>query len=247
MGRGDPWRVRTNVPVALRALRIRRAWRQADLGRRAGLSRDTVSRTEAGELQGLTIGSLSRLVEAIDATLVVEVRWHGADLDRLVDQVHAQVQNAAADRLGASGWIARAEVSFNDFGDRGRIDLVAWHPSTRVLLVVEVKSRIGDVQETLGRLDVKARLGATIAEQLGWGRPSHTVPALVLAEDRTGRRVLVRHEALFRRYGVRGRTAVSWLRHPVGEPSGLLWFESADSDSARTKRVGRVRTDQAAG
>ena len=123
------------MPVALKALRIRRGWRQEDLGRRAGLSRDAVSRAERGELQGLTINSIQRLAEAVDATLNLELRWHGADLDHLVDRTHASMQEAAARRLASAGWLGQPEVSFNHFGDRGRCDLVAWHPGTRTLLI----------------------------------------------------------------------------------------------------------------
>lgn len=67
--------VRTNVPTAIRALRRAREWRQADLGAQATLSRDVVSRVENGELAGLTIGSLELLAGALEATLVVELRW----------------------------------------------------------------------------------------------------------------------------------------------------------------------------
>jgi transcriptional regulator with XRE-family HTH domain len=226
-------RVRTNVPVAIRALRRRRSWRQDDLGRRAGLTRDAVSRAEQGELNGLTIGSLSRLVAALDATLAVEVRWHGADLDRLLDRAHALVQNAASHRLIASGWLVQPEVSFNRFGDRGRCDLLAWHPASRTVLVVEVKSRIGDLQDTLGRLDIKARLGPVLAQQAGWGRPARVVRALVLAEDRTNRRILARHASLFGLFGERGRGAIRWLRHATPPATGLIWFELTDSGHRR--------------
>jgi hypothetical protein len=211
------------------------------------VSRDTVSRAELGQLSGLTLGSLSRIVEALDATLLVEARWHGADLDRLVDRAHAEMQNAAAHRLSEAGWLARPEVSFNHFGDRGRCDLVGWHPSTRTLLIVEVKSRIGNLQETLGRLDVKIRLGPVISQQLGWGRPLRVVPALVLGDDRTTRRVLTRHEALFRSFGLRGRAAAAWLRAPVDDLSGLIWFERTNSDEGRITSANRVRVGRRAG
>lgn len=238
--------MRTNVPEAMRALRRRQRLRQEDLGRRAGLSRDAVSRAESGELEGLTLGSLARLAEAADGILVVEVRWRGADLDRLIDSAHAAVQDAAARRVGSAGWLARAEVSFNHYGDRGRCDLLAWHPRTRTLLVVEVKSRLGDIQDTLGRLDVKVRLGAILAGQVGWGQPAWVVPALVLGDDRTSRRVLSRHESLFRRYGTRGRIALAWLRAPVAT-SGLIWFERTDSDQRRVIGPQRVRATRPAG
>jgi hypothetical protein len=75
--------------------------------------------------------------------------------------------------------MVQPEVSFNHYGDRGSCDLVALHPGAQALLVVEVKSRLGDVQDTLRRLDTKARLGPMLAEQLGWPRPQLVGRALV--------------------------------------------------------------------
>jgi transcriptional regulator with XRE-family HTH domain len=210
------------------------------------MSRDTVSRTERGRLEGLTIGALAQLADALDASLVVEFSWRGADLDRLVDRAHAAVQNAAASRLGRAGWIARAEVSFNHYGDRGRCDLLAWHPGSNSLLIVEVKSRIGDVQDLLGRLDVKVRLGQLLAAQSGWPQPARIVPALVLKDDRAARAVLERHPAIFDRYGLRGRAALAWLRVP-GDASGLIWYEGANSDEVRINGARRVRIGRSAG
>lgn len=240
--------MRTNVPVAIRRLRVRRRWRQEDLGRRAGLSRDAVSRAECRALEGLTVRSLSRLVDALDATLVVEIRWQGADLDRLIDREHAHIQEAAARRLASRGWSVQAEVSFNHYGDRGSCDLVAWHPRTRTLLVVEVKSRIGNLQDLLQRLDVKVRLGEILARQLGWPPPQAVVRALVAADDRNSRRVVERHAALFNAFGPRGRVAIAWIRAPSAAVGGLLWFEQpADSDTGGSMRTERVRIGRSAG
>lgn len=238
--------MRTNVADAIRVLRREHGWRQTDLGHRAGLSRDTVSRAERGALDGLTLGALSRLAAALDASLAVDLRWRGADLDRLIDRAHAAMQNRAAARLGEAGWLTRPEVSFNHYGDRGRCDLLGWHPRSRTLLVVEVKSRIGDVQDLLGRLDIKVRLGLVLAEQCGWSQPALVVPALVFRGDRATRAVLERHPAIFRRYGLRGRSALSWLRTPA-YATGLVWFESADSDLTRVIGPSRVRTGRPAG
>lgn len=240
--------MRTNLPVAVRALRRLRRWRQADLGDRAGVSRDTVSRAELGELAGLTVRSLEQLAAALDAVLVVELRWQGAELDRLVDQAHATLQEAVAARLRSAGWTTHLEVSFNHYGDRGRCDILAWHASTRTLLIVEVKSRLGNLQETLGSLNVKRRLGRLLAEQVGCADPSAVVVALVVADHRTGRRVVERHPSMFEAFGLRGRAATAWIAAPSGAPAGLLWFEALpDSDSNRTTTGQRVRVTRGAG
>ncbi len=229
--------MRTNVPRAMRGLRARLGWRQVDLGTRAGLSRDAVSRVERGVLDTVTLATLDRLVAALDAQLLVEVRWRGADLDRLVDRLHAAVQDQTAARLAKFGWLVQPEVSFNHFGDRGSCDLLAWRPDAQALLVVEVKSRLGDVQDTLRRLDTKARLGPMLAEQLGWPIPRIVGRALVFAEHRTTRRHVAGHAALFDGYALRGASARRWLRAPNGPAPRLLWFQSLpDSRQVRTKR-----------
>jgi hypothetical protein len=42
-------------------------------------------------------------------------------------------------RLGGS-WQVVVEYTFNHYGDRGSVDVVAWHAGAGALLLVEVKS-----------------------------------------------------------------------------------------------------------
>jgi transcriptional regulator with XRE-family HTH domain len=227
-----------NIPRAVRALRVRAGWTQATLGSRAGLSRYVVSRTERSELASMTLGNLDRIAVALGATLHVQLRWRGEQLDRLIDAAHAALQEAFAELLTGLGWVVRAEVSFNHFGDRGRVDIIGLHPTRRLVVVAEIKSGIGDIQETLGRLDIKTRLGAVIAREIGWTNVAAIVPVLVIADTRAARRTVEGHAALFNRFSLRGRRAVAWLRRPGAEvPSGLLWFANRpDLHPVRTQR-----------
>jgi transcriptional regulator with XRE-family HTH domain len=159
--------LRTNLPRALRHLRRHRGWRQLDLAGRTGVSRQVISRIERGEIGPVQLRTFTRLAEAFEATVEMTVRWQGEQLDRLTDAAHAHVVESAAALLRADGWTTRAEVSFNHYGDRGRVDLLAFHPVARIVVVVEAKSAIGDTQDTIGRLDVKARLGSMLAEGEG--------------------------------------------------------------------------------
>ena len=52
-------------------------------------------------------------------------------------------------------------------GERGSIDILAWHPLTRVLLVIEIKSVVPDIQATLAGLDRKVRPRSAIGEERG--------------------------------------------------------------------------------
>ena len=114
------------------------------------------------------------------------------------------------------------EVSFNHYGDRGRIDLLAWQPVQNIMLVVEVKSELEDAQALLGGLDVKSRVAPMLARRLGIGAVNGVAPFIVVGEGSTSRDRLRRLAPLFGRYATRGRAAISWLRQPDGLPTGLL-------------------------
>jgi len=218
--------------------------RQADLAERAGMSREMISRVERGALTGMQIGHLVRIVEALGGSVAIEVRRRGEQLDRLVDAAHAAIESQVASLLTNAGWLVQVEVSFNRYGERGRCDIVALHRRSGIMVVVEVKSRLGDLQETLGRLDVKRRIAGYIAGELGWSRPTQVVPCLVIGDSRAARRLVKNHAPLFRGFATRGRSAIAWIRRPAGSPDiGLLWFQ-ADAPSSRgvTARFGsRVR------
>lgn len=82
----------------------------------------------------------------------------GAQIGRQIDWRHAALVEAVVELLAPLGWEPTVEYSFNHYGDRGSVDVLAWHPETRALLVVEVKSDLRNLQETLHALDVKRRV-----------------------------------------------------------------------------------------
>lgn len=234
--------MRTNLSRAVRALRWRQGLTQAFLAERAGVSREVISRLERGDFEGMAFRSMSQVAEALGGQLDVQLRWRGARLDHLLDAEHAAIQDGEARQLVEWGWIVRAEVSFNHSGDRGRVDLVAYAPAVGVLMVVEVKSVIGDIQDTIGRLNVKARLGSVLAREVGIGTVAAVVPALVIGDSRAARRIVARHASLFQSFPIQGRQARSWVRRPTSTaPPGLLWFaERPNSHHDDTRAANRV-------
>ncbi len=204
---------------AVRALRRRRGWRQEDAAGRAGVHRSTWSLLERGQLDAITLPTLRRCLQVLEVRLTLVAQWRGSALDRLLDEDHSRLQAAWKQRLEGWGWVVVAEVSFNRYGDRGRIDLLAWHPPSRVLLVVEIKTLIADAQGLLGPMDVKTRVAPAVARQRGWAS-SAVVPLLVLAESSTNRRHLESRAPLFSHLSLRGRGALVWLRRPSGPAAG---------------------------
>ena len=140
---------------------------------------------------------------------------------------------------GLLAWIAQPEVSFSIYGERGVIDILAWHAGPRALLLIEIKTDIVDVNELLGTLDRKRRLARQVAAERGWNALEVGV-WLVVAEGTTNRRRVEAHRSVLRSVlpddGFRVRT---WLRDPVGVLAALsFWGPSF----GRVPRAGRGQT-----
>jgi transcriptional regulator with XRE-family HTH domain len=225
----------------IRMLRHRRGWRQTDLALRAGVSATAVGLIERGEAERLSLRTVRRVASAVGLRLGWNLGAGAAGLARLADADHARCTDFLMRRLAANAWLTRAEVSFNEYGDRGRIDVLAFHPASGILLVIEIKTLIIDAQELLGGLDVKRRVGIRLARSLGW--PARTVvPMLAVLTTTTNRRRVAEHPHLFGRFGVRGRRAGAWLRHPGPLDGGLLIMVNApDRKHSDLRRAGRQR------
>jgi len=213
----------------LRALRQRRRLTQTALGARLGWSRSKVSRIETGRLSGVAFDDLERVAAELGARIRLDLAWHGAALDRLIDERHAALVDATVRWLTAAGWNAVVEASFSIYGERGSIDVFAWHPAGP-LLVVEVKASIGDANQTLIGIDRKVRLAPSIAKERRW--PAGSVGGiLVVASTTTSRRRIALHDAAFR--ASLPSTAAEcrrWVASPSGRPArGIVFLEAPDS------------------
>src|SRR5689334_15861025 len=134
------------VGLAIRALRRRRGWTQTELGMYARCSKSEISRIERG--QDTDLARIERVLGALGARLSIKVLFQGEELDRTLDRDHATLVNAMVELLSGHGWLPIPEATFQVYGERGSIDILAWHPITRILLVIEVKSVVPDVQAT---------------------------------------------------------------------------------------------------
>jgi transcriptional regulator with XRE-family HTH domain len=229
-----------------RALRHRLRWRQADVGARASLSQDLISLVERGRIDEVSVRARRAHARALDAELVIELRWRAGEIDRLMDEGHAALVGAMTAMLAGLGWEVRPEVSFAVFAERGSIDLVAWHAASATLLVVEVKTTLTSIEETLRRHDAKARLAADVcAERFGW-RARAVGRLLVLPEGTTPRRQVKRHApVLAAAYPLRSDALRTWLRSPAGAARGLLFMPGTSLARAARGATGRRRIRRA--
>lgn len=237
------------VGARFRAVRIRRGWRQADVGRKVGLSPSVISRIERGHIERLQLGTILAVARALDIQVTLAARSRGADLDRLVSGRHAALHESVARWFadGFPGWIREPEVSLSIYGERGIIDILAWHPAHRALVIIELKTDIVDVNELVGRMDQRRRLAVRIAEDRGWDPLTISVWVIV-ANGRTNRARLAAHRTLLRNaFPVDGRSIRGWLRRPDRRIAALSLWDRVESGSAPGAFAARHRVSRGSG
>ncbi len=219
--------------LGYRALRQRRLLTQAQLGSRARVSGSVVSRIERGRADRVALHTLVRVSAALDARIDVRLLWQGERLDRLLDVQHARLVDLVLEILSSSAWGVATEASFNVYGERGSIDILAYHPATRSLLVIEIKSVVPDMQSMLAALDRKGRLARDVARERGWDVASVS-RLLVLPNDRTARRRVEDHAATFRT-ALPARTVEvrRWLAKPAGTIHGVMFVSDVRQAGTR--------------
>ena len=127
------------------------------------------------------------------------------------------------------GWVVRPEVSFSIYGERGVIDILAWHPVRRALIVIELKTDIVDVNELIGRMNQRRRLASRIAAEREWD-PLTVSAWVIVAEGRTNRARLAAHRILLRNaFPTDGRALRSWLRRPDRQLAALSLWDRVES------------------
>jgi hypothetical protein len=211
----------------------------------------------------MTLETIVRVARALEIQVDVVARWRAEGLDRLLDEAHAEIVETLVRRYTAAGWQVAVEVSFAIGGERGSVDVLAFHPGTRIVAVNEVKSVVPDVQAMIHGLDRKSRVARALAAERGWD-PLVVSRYLVIGEDRTARRRVAQHDALFTAaFPVRGRAALASIDNPgranVGSSpvgpgpvaagrgtSGLIFLSTSHRMVANRPAGGRYRVRSSA-
>ena len=219
----------------VRSERRRAGLRQADLAALAGVGRSTVSRVENGSLSELSIRATRAVAGAVGVQLQFAPRsLRGASIERQIDWRHCALVEAVLERLAGLGWESLAEYSFNHYGDRGSVDVLAWHAGFRARLVVEVKRRV---------------VPGLIRTEKSWGFESVGV-VMVLADLRVERQRVDRFGSTFDAV-LPSRTVEvrRWLTRPDGALRGLWFLQISRPTGGMREPTGhqRVRRVAAAG
>lgn len=218
---------------------------------RAGVARSLVSDLERGHFDTTSLARLRAIAKVLDIRLDVVARWRGGELGRLLNARHsALAEDVAHDFARLPAWATSPEVSFSVYGERGVIDILAFHAASGALLVIELKTEIVDVNELVGTIDRKTRLALGIAHDRGWDAVTAS-RWVIVARDRTNQRRIEAHRSMLRAaFPADGHGMRRWLSRPTGSISALSMWSSvvASIDPSRTRshriRVPRTPAEQ---
>lgn len=169
-----------------------------------------------------SLATLRRLGRVLDIRIDLYARWRGGSLDHMLGLRHSLLAESVVSFLSnLPGWIVVPEVSFSIYGERGVIDLLAFHVPTGSLLVIELKTWLVDINELVGRLERKTRLARQIASERGWEARSVSRWVIVRRDVTNARRVAAHRSVLRAAYPDDGRMMRGWLRAPAGQLSVL--------------------------
>jgi transcriptional regulator with XRE-family HTH domain len=227
--------------IATTVLQARRArrWTQRRLAAVCGMSQSMISEIERALVPDLPVATTVRILSALDVRIDLRLIAPTAGASPVRDRAHARCVAYVARRLEHSGWAVATEVAAGDARWRGFIDVLAFHPSDRVMLVNEVKvdfDDVGGVDRQLGAYESHA-WGA--AHELGW-RPRAMIGALLLlATDANDRRLAEHRSYMDRRFRLRASALADFIADPSRPPDrGERGVAMIDP---RTRRVRWIR------
>jgi len=170
-----------HVGQTVRDVRLAVGWSQRGLARRSGVSQSVISRLETHRTRDVRMSVVDRLLVALGVRY-----WLGTEppniARRPTDLVHGRCSAHVARRLIAAGWQVEREVEVIGSGSHGWIDVLAFEPNARIMLVIEVKTELLDVGAIERSLNWYVRESRSASRRLGW-RPDAVASALLVLES----------------------------------------------------------------
>ena len=173
----------------VRTTRLRLRWTQRELSRRSGVTQSQISRIERLKLPDVRLATIDRLLAAMGVRYRVSIDLPWLDQQAQDDFVHALCSGHVGRRLTPDGWLIAREVEIGDGRSRGWIDMLAFHPASGWLLVIEIKTEIRDVGRIERSMNWYQREAVAAAKRLGW-RPRRTGKALLVLLSTANERTL---------------------------------------------------------
>jgi transcriptional regulator with XRE-family HTH domain len=235
--------------IIIRDLRTALRWSQRDLSLRSGVSQSWVCAVERGRATDVTLATADRLLAAMGAELNLRAVAPFLADSRQRDPAHAQCVAHVARRLQGAGWRIATEVEIGSDRSKGWIDILAWHPNTGVVLMIEVKTELLDLGSIERTMNWYLREAWSAARRLGW-RPTRVRGCLlVLSTEVVEQRIRENRDTLGRVFPIRAQALSSLVETgspgvamPPGKALALIDPRSRREVWLRATRVDGRRT-----
>ena len=236
----EPW-FPQQLGRVLRDARVVIGWSQAELAGRAATSQSTISRIESGSVSSIEVGVVVRVLGAlgIRGRLALDAP-HLRDRRRQRDPVHARLVAYAARRLERSGWRVETEVPIGHDVPKGWIDLLAYRPTDRALLITELKGDLPDVGALQRQVAFYARAAASVAGPLGWRFERLAIAVLALDSDAIAERIVANRQLISRAFPGLVTHLDAWIRSADARPPDGPTLAFVDPASRRARWMMRT-------
>jgi len=216
--------LRRTLANLVRESRTLIGWSQRELANRAGTSHTAIWRIETALPGPMDLALVERVLAALGLRPSIGIdERHLADRRRQRDGVHGVLNGFLARRLVRLGaWEPPAtEVQIGADVPRGWIDLLAFRPADRSLLVDETKTDIPDMGGLQRSVAFYEREAPRVATALGW-RPLRTVVLVLGLDSRAfGRRLADNRDLVTAAFPGEVDRMAAWLADPsASRPRG---------------------------
>ncbi len=195
-----------------------------------------ISMIERARVPDLPIATAIQLLSALEVRVDLRLFAPTAAAPPVVDRAHARCVAYVARSLERAGWLLATEVAVGDERWRGFIDVLAYHPSEQVLLVIEIKVDLNDIGALDRQLGGYERFAWTAASALGWRPRTVTGTLLLLATDSNDRRSTEHRTYLDRRFRIRAAVLMAIIKDPHVPPGrGERGLAMIDPQTRRTR------------
>jgi transcriptional regulator with XRE-family HTH domain len=186
---------------------------QAELARSGGVSRSHIAGIETGRVNP-SLDLVSRIADRLGIEVAFVARPPLIVSRRTHDVVHARCSGFVDGRFRRAGWLTAREIEIAEPSAHGWIDLLAYEPVSRTLVIVEVKTRLDDIGAVERQIGWYERRAVNAAQAIGW-RPSRVLSWLiVLASDEVERAIRMNREVMLRSFPARAVTMRGVLADP---------------------------------
>jgi transcriptional regulator with XRE-family HTH domain len=206
---------------------------QEELAAAVGVSRSEIAGIETAGVNA-TLDVVMRIGEVLGLDLQIVGRRPTVIDPRPSGIVHGRCSAYTGRRFGRHGWSIRREVEVIHGRSHGWIDILAFHPGSATLVIVEIKTRLDDLGAIERQLGWYERAGREVAATAGW-RPVTIVSwLLLLNSEEVERSLRVERDLLRVGFPVRAsemRVVLEGVR-PSGSGRGIALIDPSSRRAA---------------